>query len=211
MSMRRVALIALVLPGIALAHPLGNFTTNRYAALLVEPTGVRIAYAVDMAELPAYRELRGLDTDGDGRIASSERDAWTPRQAAELARGLELTHDGVRLALAPLVTALEVEPGAGGLPTIRFDVTYRAALAAPTGVLAFRDRTFAGRPGWQEVVATAGDGVALVDSTVPVRDVSGMLRAYPDDLMQAPPRVSEARMALAPGDGGHRSAPSPAP
>ncbi len=211
MIARLVALAVLALPGVALAHPLGNFTTNRYAALNVEPTAVRVAYVVDMAELPAYRELRALDADGDGSLPQAERDAWSARQAAEIARGLELTHDGARLALEPLATALEVEPGAGGLPTIRLDVTYRAALPAARGQLAFRDRAFDGRPGWQEVVAMAADGVALVGSTVPDRDVSGMLRAYPETLMQEPLRVSEARMALAPGAGPSPASAAPVP
>lgn len=194
----RAALFGLAVATTAAAHPLGNFTTNRYAALAVEPGAVRIAYVVDMAELPAHREVRAADADGDGALAPAERDAWTSRRAAELARDLELTFDGSPLALEPLASALEVEPGADGLPTLRLDVTYRATLPGPAGELILRDRTFAGRPGWREVVATAAGGVDLIESTVPARDQSRMLRAYPDDLLHEPPRVSGARLRLAP-------------
>src|SRR5262249_59940356 len=58
-------LAVLAIPAIAGAHPLGNFTTNRYAALTVEPQAVRVAYVVDLAELPAYREIGLVDTHGN--------------------------------------------------------------------------------------------------------------------------------------------------
>src|SRR5262249_50330155 len=45
--------VLLGLPGLTAAHPLGNFTTNRYTALTVEPRVVRLVYALDLAELPA--------------------------------------------------------------------------------------------------------------------------------------------------------------
>jgi len=185
--------------GLAAAHPLGNFTTNRYAALTVEPREVRIAYALDLAELPAYREIRLVDRDGNGSIDPAERDAYTGRQAAELVGNLELTLDGERLALKPLATALEIAPGAGGLSTLRLDVTYLAELPRPGGELALHDRNFADRPGWQEVIATPAGGARLASATVPSSDVSHALRAYPEDMLRAPLRVSEARMRIAPG------------
>ena len=101
--------------GLAAAHPLGNFTTNRYAALMVEPRAVRIAYALDLAELPAYREMPHVDATATARPTPPERDAYTARKAAELAQHLELSEDGKQLALTPVATALETAPGAGGL------------------------------------------------------------------------------------------------
>ena len=82
------ALLVLAVPALSGAHPLGNFTTNRYAALSVEPQAVRVAYVVDLAELPAYREMEVVDTDGSGTIDAAERDLYTARQSAELARGV---------------------------------------------------------------------------------------------------------------------------
>jgi len=192
--------------GLAAAHPLGNFTTNRYAALTIEPREVRIAYALDLAELPAYREIQLVDSDGDGAIDAAERDAYTARQSADLARHLELTEDGEQLALTPVATVLETAPGAGCLRTLRLDVTYRAELPRPAGALAFRDRNFADRPGWQEVVVTPAGGARLSGATVPGSDVSHALRAYPEDMLQAPLRVSEAHVQLAPGGAVERTA-----
>ena len=203
------ALLVLAVPALSGAHPLGNFTTNRYAALTVEPQAVRVAYVVDLAELPAYREIEVVDTDGNGTIDAAERDLYTARQSAELARGLELTRDGAALPLTPTTSTLELAPGAGGLVTLRLEVGYRAELPRPGGEIAFRDHNFAGRPGWQEIVASGADGLRLASSTVPATDVTRALRAYPESMLQAPLRVSEAHFTIASGAGS--PAPSPAP
>ena len=46
----------LLAPAAAMAHPLGNFTVNRYSR--VQPSGDRIyvLYVLDMAEIPTFRE-----------------------------------------------------------------------------------------------------------------------------------------------------------
>src|SRR5262249_11380837 len=141
-----------------------------------------------------------------GAIDAAERDAYTARQGDELARHLELTLDGEPLALSPGATAFETPPGAGGLRTLRLDVTYRAVLPRPAGALAFRDRNFADRPGWREAVLTPGGGARLSGATVPGSDVSHALRAYPEDMLQAPLRVSAANVRIAPGGGGETPA-----
>ena len=204
------ALLVLAVPALSGAHPLGNFTTNRYAALTVEAQAVRVAYVVDLAELPAYREIEVVDMDGNGTIDAAERDAYTARQSAELARGLELTRDGVALPLAPTTSALELTPGAGGLKTLRLEVGYRAELPRPDGEIVFRDHNFAGRPGWQEIVASGADGLRLAGSTVPTTDVTRALRAYPGSMLQAPLRVSEAHFTIAAGAGSPAPVPVPA-
>ena len=201
------ALLVLAVPALSGAHPLGNFTTNRYAALSVEPQAVRVAYVVDLAELPAYREIELVDTDGSGTIDPAERDAYTARQSAELGRGLELTRDGVALPLTPTTSALELAPGAGGLKTLRLELGYRAELPRPDGEIVFRDHNFAGRPGWQEIVASGADGLRLAGSTVPATDVTRALRAYPESMLLAPLRVSDAHFTIASGAG----SPAPAP
>jgi ABC-type nickel/cobalt efflux system permease component RcnA len=205
-----LAVVAVLAPAIAAAHPLGNFTTNRYAALTIEPRAIRVAYALDLAELPTYREMPLVDSNGDGAADPAERDAYAARQAAAIAANVDLAIDGERLTLEPLVTALEVAPGAGGLATLRLDVTYRAALPQLAGNLTFVDRNFSGRPGWQEVVAAPAAGVELLGSTVPRSDVSRGLRAYPQDMLQAPLRVTEARMRLSAGGAVASATPAPA-
>ena len=53
------------------AHPLGNFTVNHFARLDVGFERIGLRYVVDMAEIPAFQELRAADVDGDG--AASRR------------------------------------------------------------------------------------------------------------------------------------------
>lgn len=197
----KIALLALLLlPALALAHPLGNFTTNRWTRLTVGRGAIDVHWVVDMAELPTLRDLAAAG----GRLD----DAWVQARVADVARELVLERDGARLALAPVSSDAALHPGAGGMQTLRLDVTFRATLPAPDGAIVFRDATYAGRPGWQEIVATAGDGVALRDASVPSDDLSDALRAYPDDLLATPPQVREARFTVAAG--GAASTPPPA-
>ena len=60
------ALGALVLPVAALAHPLGNFTINRYSR--IEPSGGRVyvLYVLDMAEIPTFQAQATVHADGTG-------------------------------------------------------------------------------------------------------------------------------------------------
>jgi nickel/cobalt exporter len=198
--MRRVlAALAVALPTLAAAHPLGNFTVNRYSAVRVETRSLSVRYVVDMAEIPAYEEIAAIDRNGNGALDPDERGAYLSRRPAELARGLALTVDGEPLALTPQAQGLELPPGAGGLPTLRLEIFLTAPLPQHAGAIAFHDGNFAGRGGWQEVVADAGDGLTLHDSSVPRVDRSQALRAYPANLLQSPPQVSAAHFRIATG------------
>ena len=59
-------------PRKAAAHPLGNFTINRYSGVEIDPNRISILYVVDMAEIPAFQEIRQIDTDADGKIDADE-------------------------------------------------------------------------------------------------------------------------------------------
>ena len=194
-------LVLALVPALAGAHPLGNFTTNRFAALTVGDRALAVRYVVDIAELPTYRELQALDTDQSGTIEPAERDVYLTRAADELGQGLAVAVDGEPVTLAPAERLLEVDAGAGGLPTLRLEVGFRATLPVTGGTLEFHDRNYAGRPGWQEVIAIPGDGTALTDSSVPRTDRTKALRAYPPDQLAAPLQVAEARLTFAPGTG----------
>jgi len=204
-----LAVLALALPAVAAAHPLGNFTVNRYAALRVEARMLSVRYVVDMAEIPAYQEIAALDRNRNGALDPEERDAYLGRAPGELARELALTVDGTAVPLAPRAQSLELPAGAGGLPTLRLEVFLTAPLPEHPGALEFRDRNFAGRAGWREVVADAGEGLALADSSVPRVDRSQALRAYPADLLQSPPQVSEARFRITSGSAAPLAAATP--
>jgi nickel/cobalt exporter len=167
----------------AQAHPLGNFTVNRYAGIEVAGNTIYVRYALDLAEIPAYqlgREVRGRG------------------YPARLARELELRVDGRRIPLRPLERRVVASPGAGGLETLRLDVVYEAAASGEE--LSFRDRSFPGRIGWREVTLGARDGARLLRSNVPSVSESDALRSYPEDELRSPLEVSSATAAFAAGD-----------
>jgi ABC-type nickel/cobalt efflux system permease component RcnA len=177
-----LAALALVAPGAALAHPLGNFTINRYSGVELSGNRVYLQYAVDLAEIPTFQEG-----------ASFRR----PGVARRLARSLHLRVDGRRAVLRPLASRVESRPGAGGLKTLRFDAVYDAGPGG-TGI-EFRDENFAGRVGWKEVVVYAERGAEVVSSSAPRRSSSNILRAYPKDLLRQPSDTTFARATLRPG------------
>ena len=137
-----VVFAALFAPAGAFAHPLGNFTVNHFAAVEASGSELYLHYALDLAEIPTLQE-------GD-RVRA-------PGFARELARGWSCRVDGEPPRLAVLERAGPSErPGAGGLPTLRFDVVYRAARGG--AAVAVADRTYPERIGWREIVVRARDG-----------------------------------------------------
>src|SRR5207237_3274490 len=100
------ALAAVLVAAVAHAHPLGNFTINRYAALRVEPGAFNVRYVVDMAEIPAFQELAVIDANGDQTLDDGEQRAYLERTASALARPLTLAVDGAPLTLTPGPTSL---------------------------------------------------------------------------------------------------------
>src|SRR5207244_13552766 len=133
-----------------------------------------------------------IDANGDQTLDDGEQRAYLARTASALARHLTLAVDGAPLTLTPGATSLERLPGAGGLPTLRIEAWFSARLGTTAGAAAVHDTNFAGRPGWQEVVADGVGGAVGSASTVPRVDRSQALRASPQDLLASPPQVPEA-------------------
>src|SRR5207237_10399591 len=102
------------------AHPppLGNVTTNRYAALRAEPGAFNVRYVVDMAEIPAFQELAVIDANGDRTLDEGEQRAYLARTASTLAGHLALQGDGAPLTPPPGATTPDPLPGPGGPPTL---------------------------------------------------------------------------------------------
>jgi nickel/cobalt transporter (NicO) family protein len=195
--MRRLALLAVLAAGLvaapaALAHPLGNFTTNRYSELDVSGDRVYVLYVLDLAEIPTFQERAKLRRIGKA--------AYGRRLASEVGGRVWLTADGRRLTLRPLHHTLAFPPGVGKLNTTRLEALFSAAVPEREVVdLAYRDATYPGRIGWKEVVVRGRDGARIVSSTAPARSVSARLRAYPDGLLDSPRDVREAHAQVAPG------------
>jgi nickel/cobalt transporter (NicO) family protein len=197
--MRRLALllglVALALPGAAAAHPLGNFTVNRYSGIELAGNRVYVHYVLDLAEIPTFQE-------GDRVRAAGF--------AERIAGGLELRIDGRRASLRVLEHDTRFRPGAGGLKTIRFEAVY---LADRSGAeLDFLDTNYSNRIGWREVVVSARDGAVVGSSTVPATSRSDELRAYPKDLLKSPLDIVAATVRYEPGtEAGGPPAPSGTP
>ncbi|MCP9487723.1 MAG: sulfite exporter TauE/SafE family protein [Gaiellaceae bacterium MAG52_C11] len=189
-----VALTALALPVAASAHPLGNFTVNRYSR--IQPSGDRIyvLYVLDLAEIPTFRE----------RAGARDPEAYATATARKIGRGLKLSVAGAPLSLEPLRHQIAFPAGASGLRTTRLQIVYRSPRIERSGgplALRFSDTNFAGRVGWQEIVVRAVGGASISSSSVPAQSISDELLAYPKDLLKSPPDVTGARARFEPGSG----------
>jgi hypothetical protein len=173
----------LLAPAVAEAHPLGNFTVNRYAGIEASGDRVFVHYALDLAEIPTFQ------------IGGQVR---RPGYAGRLAREFELRLDGTRVPLRVLRHRTVARDGAGGLRTLRLDVVYEAI--GTGSELRFVDGAFADRIGWREVTVTARDGARLVRSSAPAVSTSDQLRSYPKNLLSSPSDVSSATASLVLGD-----------
>jgi nickel/cobalt transporter (NicO) family protein len=187
-------------PGVAIAHPLGNFTVNTSAGIVLSLGAVRIHYVLDMAEIPTVQAMPELDADNDGDVSDGEASEWAADLAPQLLAGLTLAVDGEPVALEVSSARVELLPGQGGLDILRLETSFSGELDAE-GELVFRDGNFEGRVGWREVTAIGADGVAIDGSSVPARSLSDGLRAYPDDLLSSPLDVRDATLTFEPGAG----------
>jgi nickel/cobalt exporter len=191
--MRRVLVLlafvgVLLAPGVAAAHPLGNFTVNRFAAVELSGRDVYVHYVLDLAEIPTYQE--------------GER-VQAPGFPGAVGRRLVLELGGTRVSLVPVKHKLSEKPGAGGLPTLRFETVFRAQ-PSPTGstaerTLVFHDTNFADRIGWKEVVVRADRGARIDSSSAPAESESDELRAYPKELLRSPLDITSAHARYEPG------------
>ncbi|MGH2408388.1 MAG: nickel/cobalt transporter [Candidatus Limnocylindrales bacterium] len=200
-AMLIAAALALSLPALASAHPLGNFTINHYAGIRVEPERVVLDVVIDEAEIPTFQERIRIDRDGDGTVSASETETERLAACPTLAASLDLTVGGARLPLTTAEAGLSFPAGAAGLQTMRLVCVYSAVLSAPLGSgtpIGFQDTSHAERIGWREVVVT-GSGVTLAALGLAMATVSDRLRAYPQDLLSQPLDVRVATFTASTG------------
>ncbi len=182
----------------ARAHPLGNFTINRFTEIRAGLEQVAVLYVVDMAEIPTFQELDRIDLNRDDQADAAELDAYAQTVTPRLSRSLSLKGAGEVLPFRVAGSSAELRPGQGGLEVLRIELRLRADLPAERMILEYRDRNFSGRLGWKEVVARGTGGQGLERASVPSVSLSDRLTSYPQDLLSSPLSVTEARVALAP-------------
>jgi nickel/cobalt exporter len=168
-----VTAAALLAPAVAQAHPLGNFTINRFARVEVSGQRLYVRYVLDMAEIPTFQ---------------ARQEGVNPSvYARRLARGLHVTLGGRPVAFEPVAHALGFPPGVGGLHTMRLEVILRGPGVNRVERLAVRDTNYADRIGWKEILVGAN-----------THSISAELRAYPKSLLQSPLDITSANTTVAP-------------
>ena len=196
------AVVPLLPRGTASAHPLGNFTINRYARVEVFRDRLRLHYVLDFAEIPTFQMRDSIDSDGDGAISRAEGNAYVLQLRDTVSEQISLSANGARLDLNPLEQRGDVIPGQAGLETFRAEFAFEAAVPG-TGPLAieFRDRNYSARAGWKEVVVRPSAGaIVTVDQRLLV-DASNGLRSYPSGTLSSAPDVREASFSWIAGTG----------
>ena len=166
-----VTLCQLAWTAAASAHPLGNFTINRFSRIEVSGHQLYVVYVLDMAEIPTFQA---------GHI---DRRAYAQR----IARGAELTVDGKRATLVAGPTALAHPPGAGGLRTTRLELLLRGPQVGGSTAVDYRDTNYSDRIGWKEIVVGRN-----------AHSTSDELRAYPKNLLQSPLDVTSVHATVQP-------------
>ncbi|MCW3061181.1 MAG: putative nickel transporter [Capsulimonas sp.] len=206
-------LTAAVLTTPAGAHPMGNFSISHYSRITAADAGMQIFYVLDMAEIPTVAERAAMDTNSDGKISSAEQGVYLQIKAPELAQGLSLTADGKLVTLDVVDSKLAFRPGAGGLDTIRLVINLKSptSLAAGAHAIAYKDGNYAERTGWKEIVAAAGSRAYLGGSSVPARDRTKELTAYPSVTAMSPLQETSATFTVSDAPLGAMTAASVAP
>ena len=194
--MKRLVVLAAMVAALAVtasaaAHPLGNFTINRYSR--IEPSGDRlyVLYVLDLAEIPTFQAKSKVSTEGEGGYAA--------KLTASIGRHLDLTVNGRHAALTPLRHVLAFPPGQAGLRTTRLEAVFQGPKLPGKSTLAYRDTNYAGRIGWKEITVQPGSGAHVLSSSAPSKSVSNELLAYPKNLLQSPLDDVSARAAVEPG------------
>jgi ABC-type nickel/cobalt efflux system permease component RcnA len=169
-----VAVIASLLAAApALAHPLGNFTTNVHLGVHVEEGRLEVRLVLDMAEIPAFRE-------------ASDEDGYPARSCRSALDDLEVRVDGVELPLVLGASTVLMPLGVGGLRTLRLECSFSGSPGEGFRVIEVDNRVYSDRLGWAEIVVTGGM------SEAPAVSPTRVLTSYPDgDLMNLRTAVIE--------------------
>ncbi|MEU3984956.1 nickel transporter [Streptomyces sp. NPDC026672] len=186
------------------AHPLGNFTVNRYDGLVAAPGMLRVDHVEDLAEIPATQA--GPDIK---RLGLTE---WARQRCERAAGDSALTVDGRAVPLSSVGASARLRPGQAGLHTLRVECRITAPLPEGRAVaLGFHGAGASSGPGWREITAR-GDRTTLTASDVPTASVSHELSTYPKELLSSPADTATATVRVRPGGpalaGERRDAPA---
>ncbi|WP_405909426.1 nickel transporter [Streptomyces sp. NBC_00828] len=183
--------LVLVPSGHASAHPLGNFTVNRYDGLVLAPGQLRVDHVEDLAEIPA--------TQAEPQIKKLGMTGWARERCETAARDSEVTVGGNEVPLTVGTSVARERPGQAGLNTLRVECRLTAALPEQDTVdVGFRGAGADKGPGWREITAR-GDRMTLTASDVPKESVSRQLTQYPQELLSSPADTASASLRVRAG------------
>ncbi|MGV0023867.1 nickel/cobalt transporter [Phormidesmis priestleyi ANT.L61.2] len=192
-----IALVFLVWMPLAEAHPLGNFTINHYAGLQVERDHVGIDYVLDMAEIPAFQEIRQLDLDRNHKADLTERMNYPLDRCQEVKSHLNLRLNQTPLALSLTRSNVEFPLGVGGLDTLRLTCGFEGAIALPitNQLVEFADTYYPQRLGWREITVSSG---IPIQGNFAASSITNRLTDYPTDLLSSPLNQRQISFTLNP-------------
>lgn len=196
-----VFILLLFTASFASAHPMGNFSINHYSAISVAEKGIQLEYIIDLAEIPTFQEMEGLDLNHDRQVSDAESALFSKQKAQEFVRNISLRVNERPLALETVQSSLNVVPGAGGLPTLVLRIHYFARWKTePQSIqnaIHFRDDNYPERIGWKEIVIRNSNSIAISQKNPTFEDRSKELTEYPQDATMSPPQETEATFHFA--------------
>ena len=195
--------LTILVPVVAMAHPLGNFTINHYAGVRIEPDRILLDIVIDQAEIPTFQARQDFDLDGDGDVSDAEVEAARSAGCRDLAGTIDLRVAGDAARLVVIGSGLDFPPGVGGLSTMRLVCAFEALLATPVTAgteVSFADGSHAGRLGWREIIVV-GSGVTVepLEGELHPESLSARLTAYPTSLLDQSLTDERIRVAVTPG------------
>ncbi|WP_328745928.1 nickel transporter [Streptomyces sp. NBC_00285] len=195
--------LALLPSSSASAHPLGNFTVNRYDGLVAARGELRVDHVEDLAEIPATQAKPDIE-----KLGMTE---WAAQRCQKAAEGGKVTVDGRTVVLTAKSSHARLRPGQAGLNTLRVECRLTAPVPEDATVtLGFHSAGTDSGPGWREITAR-GDRMTLAKSDVPTKSVSDELTTYPTELLSSPADTVTASLRVRPGGPALTEARSDAP
>ncbi len=212
-----LALLLLALSPAAFSHPMGNSSINHYSGIEVSPSGIKVDFIIDMAELPSYQEMvRRVDSDGDLQVSPEEKAAFLAVIVPELARELSLQLNGYPMSLEVTRQSMRVGVGVGYLPLFTIYAELRAvvpySLTRAENTVHYQDNSYNRIVGWKEILVQAWGGAKVLKSSVNPAEggTSTRLSDYPEQFLLSPPSDTEVTFTYAMAGEGAPPAASPA-
>ncbi|MEZ5424762.1 MAG: sulfite exporter TauE/SafE family protein [Pyrinomonadaceae bacterium] len=194
------AILIFALCGLAKAHPLGNFSINQYTGVEIDKHEVRLRQFLDVAEIPTFQESDAIDADRNGTLSEAELDAHLEKISPAYLKNLLVSIDDRAVEMQAVAKRIFLRKGSGNLSTLRIEWELSGEFSPENSSnvhrLKFENRNYAGRIGWNEIVAGRTAGINVFDSTVFGSGISDELRAYPAETLDAPLAEREAEFSF---------------